>query len=454
MTSGSGKRRPTRGEIEELPSGSLRVRVYAGIDPATRKRRYLQETVPAGPAAGREAEAIRVRLLQEVRAARETQAGARAGGAAAGAGGAEGASGRRRRPVLDPASADPRHAPTTGSPLSQGQPRGLTVAGIAHLAGVSAPTVSKVLNGRPGVAPETRRRVEELLRAQSYRRPEKVTRAACVEVVFYSTLSQLAVEIMRGVKQVTVHHGLAVGFTDVLREAATGRDWSQDLLARRPAGVVAVHLGAAPEQLGLLSASGIPLVIVDPTSEPLERIPWVSAANRQGGIAAARHLLDLGHRRIAVISGPPERLSARGRLDGVRAALDAAGLPLEKGLTRTGIWFSFEDGLSHGRELLRLSAPPTAVLCGNDLQAFGVYEAARQAGVSVPDQLSVVGFDDISYARWCGPPLTTVQQPFAEMGTTAAELVLALAAGETVAHAHVELATTLVVRDSTAPPPG
>jgi LacI family xylobiose transport system transcriptional regulator len=94
------------------------------------------------------------------------------------------------------------------------------------------------------------------------------------------------------------------------------------------------------------------------------------------------------------------------------------------------------------------------VLCGNDLQAFGVYEAARQAGVRIPAQLSVVGFDDISYARWCGPPLTTVQQPFAEMGTAAAKLVLALAAGETVEHTHVELATTLVVRDSTAPPPG
>jgi LacI family xylobiose transport system transcriptional regulator len=450
MTRESDKRRQTRGEIEELPSGSLRVRVYAGIDPVTRKRRYLQETVAAGPEAAREAEAVRIRLLEDARAARElrTRARAQAGaGAGTGVGWARG-----RRPAQDPASTDPRRGLTTEAAVSPAQQRGLTVAGIARLAGVSAPTVSKVLNGRPGVAPETRRRVEELLRARSYRRPEKVTRAACVEVVFYGTLSHLAVEIMRGVKQVAVRHGLAAGFTDVLREASTGRDWSQDLLARRPAGVVAVHLGAAAEQLGLLSASGIPLVIVDPTSEPLERTPWVSAANRQGGIAAARHLLELGHRRIAVISGPPERLNARSRLDGVRAALEAAGLPLAKGLTRTGIWFSFEDGFNHGRELLRLSAPPTAVLCGNDLQAFGVYEAARQAGARVPDELSVVGFDDISYARWCGPPLTTVQQPFAEMGSTAAELVLALAAGGTVAHAHVELATTLVVRDSTAPP--
>jgi len=425
MTGASGDRRQTRGEIETLPSGSLRVRVYAGLDPVTKKRRYLQETVTAGPEAAREAEAVRARLLQEVQA-------------------------RGRRPAPDPGSG----GPPAGGPVSAGRRRELTVAGIARLAGVSAPTVSKVLNGRPGVAPETRRRVEDLVRGQGYRRPEKVTRAACVEVIFYGALSPIAVEIMRGVKDVAVNHGLAVGFTDVLREAATGRNWSQDLLARRPTGVVAVHMGATPEQHGLLNASGIPLVIVDPTSEPLERVPWVGAANRRGGIAAARHLLDLGHRRIATISGPPERLCARSRLDGVRTALDAAQLPLAKNLTRTGMWFSFEDGVAHGRELLRMPTPPTAVLCGNDLQAFGVYEAARQTGVRIPHELSVVGFDDISYARWCGPPLTTVQQPFAEMGTTAAELVLALAGGETVAHAHVELATTLVIRDSTAPPPG
>jgi len=442
MAGESGGRRQARGEIEALPSGSLRVRVYADVDPGTKKRRYLQETVAAGPEAAREAEAVRVRLLQEVAASRELRSRAAVDAA------------RRRRPAPESGSVDPRLGPATGSLANAGRPPRLTVAGIAGLAGVSAPTVSKVLNGRAGVAPETRRRVEELLREQGYRRPEKVTRAACVEVVCYGTLSQLVVEIMRGVQQVAVPRGLAVGFTDVLREASAGRDWSRDLLARRPTGVVAVHLGAMPDQHGLLSASGIPLVVVDPTSEPLDWVPWVSAANRRGGIAAAQHLLDLGHRRIAVVSGAPERLCSRRRLDGIRAAFGAAGIPLEESLVRAGMWFSYEDGLNHGRDLLRLPAPPSAVLCGNDLQAFGVYEAARQAGVRIPAQLSVVGFDDISYARWCGPPLTTVQQPFAEMGTAAAKLVLALAAGETVEHTHVELATTLVVRDSTAPPPG
>lgn len=385
------------------------------------------ETVPAGPDAAQQAEQVRARLLAEVEQRRRTRSGGGTGGAPGGA---------------PPAVVD--RGPRRGE---------VTIAAIARLAGVSPPTVSKVLNGRAGVAPATRRRVEQLLRERGYRRPEKAARAAYVEVVFYGMQGFLAVELLRGAKQVAVERGLAVGFTDVLREEAAGRIWAQDLLARRPTGVIAAHLGVMPEQHALLSASGIPLVAVDPTSESLHPVPSVAAANRQGGIAAAQHLLDLGHRRIAVITGPLERLCARARLEGTGAALEAAGVPLDDGLVRTGLWFSFEDGHGHARDLLRLPDPPTAVVCGNDLQAFGVYEAARQAGVRIPDDLSVVGFDDVSYARWCGPPLTTVQQPVAELGATAAWLVLALAAGEAVTQTRIELATTLVVRDSTAPVP-
>ncbi|MEU4746306.1 substrate-binding domain-containing protein [Actinosynnema sp. NPDC023658] len=152
------------------------------------------------------------------------------------------------------------------------------------------------------------------------------------------------------------------------------------------------------------------------------------------------------------MSGPAERMCARARLGGIRAAMDEYGTPLDERLVRVGQWFAFEDGLNHARELLRLPDPPTAVLCGNDLQALGVYEAARQAGLRVPQDLSVVGFDDIAAVRWCGPPLTTVRQPMVEMGAAAAEQVLSLAAGRQPAHMRVELPTTLIVRDSTAPP--
>ncbi|WP_198667004.1 LacI family DNA-binding transcriptional regulator [Glycomyces dulcitolivorans] len=440
MKAGSGPRR-SRGEIERLPSGSLRVRVYAGLDPVSKKRLYLTETVPGGPEAEAEAEQARNRLLGEA-AERKALRGRKGGDRGRGTG-AAGSGG------LDPS--DPGVSDAAGVEDRRGQ---LTVAAIARMASVSAPTVSKVLNGRPGVAPETRRLVERLLREQGYRRPEKVMRAAVVEVVFYGMHGHLAVEILRGVQQAVGGQGLAVAFTDARQEESAGRSWAQALLARRPTGVVVAHMGFSPEQHGLLAASGIPLVALDPTSEPLHPVPSVAAANRHGGVAAAQHLLDLGHRRIAVVTGPLERRCARDRLEGVRTAMGAAGVPLDEHLVRTGMWFSFEEGLSHARELLSLAEPPTAVLCGNDLQAFGVYEAARQAGARIPGDLSVVGFDDISYTRWCGPPMTTVHQPFSELGAAAAALVLDLAGGESAAQTRIELATTLVVRASTARPTG
>ncbi|HKT04530.1 MAG TPA: substrate-binding domain-containing protein [Rugosimonospora sp.] len=409
--------RRARGEIEQLPSGSLRVRVYAGLDPESRKRRYLVETVPAGPKAAQRAEKVRARLLEQAR--RESS----------------------------PAAEAVRYPPGR-----RGRRRGeLTIATVARLAGVSAPTVSKVLNGRSGVAAATRQRVEALLREHGYQRPEMVAPAASVEVVFYGMQSSLAIEIMQGVERIVGQRRLAVGFTDVLRLAAMGRSWAEDLLARRPTGVITVHFGVDPEQHALLAASAIPMVALDPTGEPLHAVPSVGATNWSGGIAATRHLLELGHRRIAVITGPEQRLCAKARLEGARAALQAAGVGLDDRLVRPGM-FTFDDGLNHGRALLGLATPPTAVLCGNDLQALGVYEAARQAGVRIPEALSVVGFDDIPHARWCGPRLTTVRQPLVEMGSAAATLLLSLAAGDTPTQTRIEVATTLVVRDSTAPP--
>ncbi|MEU7873369.1 substrate-binding domain-containing protein [Dactylosporangium sp. NPDC049140] len=264
----------------------------------------------------------------------------------------------------------------------------------------------------------------------------------------------MAVEIMHGVESVASERGMAVGFTDVVHQASEGRSYTRLLLAREPVGVIAVHLGYAPEQHTMLAASSVPLVLLDPTGDPEYALPSVGATNWSGGISAARHLLDLGHRRIAVITGPTDRLCARARLAGAKAAMDSGGIPEDRRLVRSGQWFAFEDGLSHGRELLRLPDPPTAIMCGNDLQALGVYEAARLAGRRIPQDLSVVGFDDLPMTRWCGPPMTTVRQPLAEMGAVATRMVLALAEGRPPAQRRVELATTLIVRDSTAPPGG
>src|SRR5690606_24496023 len=165
-----------------------------------------------------------------------------------------------------------------------------------------------------------------------------------------------------------------------------------------------------------------------------------------------RHLVDLGHRRIAAISGPQRMLCSRARVDGYRAALETAGLPVDLDLLRTGD-FHHDAGYRLGKELLSLPDRPTAVFAGNDLQALGLYEAARELGLRIPEDLSVVGFDDLPVARWVGPPLTTVRQPLTEMAEAAARLVLDLGrADEAPAATRVELATSLVVRSSTASP--
>jgi LacI family xylobiose transport system transcriptional regulator len=328
----------------------------------------------------------------------------------------------------------------------------VTVAAIARLAGVSPPTVSKVLNGRSGIAVDTRERVEALLREHGYRRTDATSATPIVEVAFSGLEGHLAIEIMRGVEEAVRDRGLTVGFTDLQgRAPRAGRRTADLLLSRRPTGVIAVHSAYRGAYYQQLTTSGVPLVVLDPTGEPVHDTPSVGATNWSGGIAAARHLLDLGHRRIGVISGPAAYMCARARVEAARAALETHGLALDPALVRTGR-FDFDDGLELGGQLLALPEPPTAVLCGDDLQALGVYEAARRAGLRIPDDLSVVGFDDIEITRWCGPPMTTVRQPFAGMGQAAAEMVLRLAAGQPVEPARVELATSLVVRESTAPP--
>ncbi|GAA0913168.1 LacI family DNA-binding transcriptional regulator [Virgisporangium aurantiacum] len=319
---------------------------------------------------------------------------------------------------------------------------------IAELAGVSPPTVSKVLNGRRGVGPETRRRVEELLRDHGYRRPLPTTATPCVEVVFDNMLGSIAVDILRGVAEEVGARDCTVGFTDVRRQKPADLPWVEALLRRRPTAVITVCSMATAEHSERLAAAGIALVAIDPVGELFT--PVVGSNNWSGALTAVRHLLDLGHRRIGVLTGPVRDLSARARLDGVRAALDHAGIAPDEDLERRGVFTV--DALPPGAELLARPQRPTAIVCGDDLQALGVYEAARRAGLRIPDDLSVVGFDDVDQAAWAAPPLTTVRQQFAQMGATAARLALALAAGQQPTRHRHELDTILVVRGSTAAP--
>jgi LacI family transcriptional regulator len=177
----------------------------------------------------------------------------------------------------------------------------------------------------------------------------------------------------------------------------------------------------------------------------------VGATNWAGGLAATDHLLGLGHRRVGAIAGPGDHLCSRARTDGYRSALERAGISFDPALVRNGD-FEHEGGFTRGGELLDLSEPPTAIFAGSDQQAFGLYEAARQRGLRVPQDLSVVGFDDLPVTRWVSPPLTTVRQPLSEMGRAAAQMLGDLITGVPLRTTRVELSTELIVRESTAAP--
>ncbi|MFI5632435.1 LacI family DNA-binding transcriptional regulator [Streptomyces sp. NPDC051664] len=327
-----------------------------------------------------------------------------------------------------------------------------TLAEIARAAGVSAPTVSKVLNGRADVAPGTRTRVEELLLLHGYRRRRGSTaQSQLIDLVFHELDSSWAMEVVRGVENVAREEGLSLVLSESAGRLTPGQTWVDGVLARRPVGVILVLSDLTAAQRAQLTSRNIPFTVVDPAGDPGDDVPSVGTTNWQGGLAATRHLTGLGHRRIGVISGPSRMMCSRARVDGYRAAMETAGLPLDPDLVREGE-FSHEDGYAAGLELLQLPEPPTAIFAGNDLQALGVYEAARQLGLRIPEDLSVVGFDDLPLTRWIGPPLTTVRQPLTEMAETAARLVLDLSRGQQPATTRVDLATNLVVRSSTASP--
>lgn len=338
--------------------------------------------------------------------------------------------------------------------LNASDERRVTISTIAYEAGVSVPTVSRVLNGRSDVAPGTRERVDELLRRHGYRRRSAAARseAGLIDLVFNDLDSPWAVEIIRGAETVAQEGAVGTVVSAIHREHAAAQQWLRNLRGRASDGVIVVHSDVVPGVQAELQRLDVPLVVVDPTGGAEGNVRTIGATNWAGGRAATTHLLSLGHQRIACVAGPAEMMCSRARLDGFRAALDGAGLSADGVLVQQGD-FSHESGFACGQVVLADSPPPTAVVVGSDQMAFGVYEAIRRQGLRVPADVSVVGFDDLPQAAWASPPLTTVRQPLSEMGAIAARSVLALARGEQPdVPPRMELSTELVVRDSTTVP--
>lgn len=345
----------------------------------------------------------------------------------------------------------PLHAqPVAGSGATADR---VTLASVADEAGVSLSTISKVLNGRADVSVATRRRVEELLAARGYARRvgADAGRSELIELVFHELDAVWSMELIAGVEAVAKEHGLSVVLTESGSRHSPDPEWIEGVMRRRPVGIVLVFSDLAPEYRARLDARAIPFVIVDPAGDPSPDVPSVGSANWAGGLLATRHLIELGHTRIAAISGPEDMMCSLARVDGYRSAMNTAGLPIEPQWVRFGD-FHVSGGRDHSRELLTMSEAPTAIFAGSDLQALGVLETARSLGISIPDQLSVVGYDDIALSRWVSPRLTTVHQPLRRMGGEATRIVIRMAHERPATTPRLDLATSLVVRESTAPP--
>lgn len=320
---------------------------------------------------------------------------------------------------------------------------------IARLAQVSAATVSRVLNGNPRVRPELRRRVELAAaqlgyRAELARKTSGRTRVVALVVPHVSSPFYCAV--IGGVENEAFAHGY-----DLMLYTTEGRSHQnvadRVLQANHACGIVAITPRHGEELALADHPAAPPLVVVDHRSSG-SRYPHVGVDNLRGAYSAVRYLLSKGYESIAMITGPEHIQSALDRIRGYRLALEEAGLTFDPQLVWPGDFNQPSGYRAVARWLDSGRKPPRAIFCSNDLMALGAIAALHERGLSVPDRVAVMGFDDLYLAATAVPPLTTVRQPLADMGAIAFRMVLRLAKGERLETDRVVLQTELVVRGS------
>jgi LacI family transcriptional regulator len=330
----------------------------------------------------------------------------------------------------------------------------ITLAEVAGAAGVSVATVSKVLNDRADVSAETRRRVMKHLKDSDYRpvgfdgaRPREQSRS--IEVVVHKLQTPYIITVLDGITSSAPAEGFEVVIGRILSPNSRQVD-AQTLLRSQHAGAIFITADASSTSLKALDDAGFPVVVVDPLRVNDSMCITIGATNFTGGVTAAEHLLSLGHRRIAHAGGPQSNDCSHARLAGYSSALRKAGIELDETLI-THCAFSYDAGRQVASDLLDRPDRPTAIFAASDEVALGVMEEARRRSIRIPEDLSVVGFDDTFVASRSAPPLTTVAQPLLEMGRVATRSLAQMINNDVVSTRHIELATRLVVRDSTAP---
>lgn len=329
------------------------------------------------------------------------------------------------------------------------------IADVADRAGVGVATVSRVMNGSAGVRPATRERVLEAIRALNYR-PSSVARSLSLQrtMVVAALLpwftNPSAVQRVRGIVEGLSSSEYDLMVFDIESEDRQRRAFELYDRGDRADGLLVVSTRPAEEQVGRITAAGIPCILVDAVHPAL---PSIAVDDVAGGEMATRHLAELGHRRIALIGEPPPEFRfewSSDRTRGYERALERAGIEVRPEYVREGTRL-LHVARAIATELLSLPERPTAIFAASDTQALGALEAARSLGIRVPEELSIVGFDDIEVASYVG--LTTVRQPLVESGRRGAELLLRALSRRPVDLRTELLPLELVVRSTTGPAP-
>jgi len=340
-------------------------------------------------------------------------------------------------------AADVEPAPTLGR---------VTISDVARAAGVSVPTVSKVVNGRYGVAAATSKRVLEVVEALGYETSLVASslrrQRTNVIGVLVAEFESFSVELLKGVGAAAADSGYEVMAYSGLMTGSGGAGWERRSLSRLAGTLIDGAIVVTPTML--MPTTSVPVVAIDPHTGA-GGPSTIDSDNQGGARAATRHLIELGHRRIAHIRGRSDLASAELREAGYREALAEAGIPFDAALVRGGEYQAALT-LQSARELLTSPHRPTAVFAANDMSALGVIEVAHDLGLRVPEDLSIVGFDDIPEAAGSNPPLTTMAQPLHDLGAQALRMLVDLLDGRDVPH-HVQLPASLIVRASTGPAP-
>ncbi|MGE5598756.1 MAG: LacI family DNA-binding transcriptional regulator [Bacteroidota bacterium] len=330
-----------------------------------------------------------------------------------------------------------------------------TIKDVARAAKVSKATVSYVINDKPGVGEETRRRVLAIMKEMNYR-PNAVARGLAGQstetlgLIIPDISDMFYASIIRGVENTANRFGRTLNLctTHGLPERERA---AVDIYTRhRVDGVILMTYFLEDHCLADLADRALPFVTID-NPAPGTTFPAVAVDNEEAGYQATRHLRELNHRRIAFISGKQGSKDSELRFAGYQRVLREDGLPIEQRMIRSG-GFSRDEGYKAAAELLAMADSPTAIFAANDQMALGALSAALDRGLSVPRDLSIIGVDDIEAAAMVEPPLTTIRQPTYEMGGLAVEMLMALIKGERPIQTKVLLKTELIRRGSCAPP--